>query len=587
MTNNAPLGSKKDTNDPFETFCCPARGRSVRDVRKGEGQEMTNQAEFYPSSDPFMVSQFKDVRNRPQIRVSVLAAKGLPQRAPGATTNCVVMAKNKKQSMRTTRDASDCQNPFFQDPPQGVLRWVPGDTLLFRVQFKEKSGPMSFMSNNIGDVAQAELRSDQYYPSGLRTWIPLCVNGLPMPGAQLQVEILVSGAERQSCWQRMRNYLRCDLGLIKDMIQHAPSAIIAEWYSILGDPAHDRVKGDMGLLILVPLVTFLFLTWIGWIVRHWNAMAFVAIFVVAFLISLGLVVMGVTSHKHSKTPFFAVGLLMLISVIVGLLACEHGWNESWRQFWWMHTGNELGATAGTPAAARSDTSVISFQSAKDGTAWTSVDATRAAGFRRGSIYCAAPILDPDVALGDIMRVEFWAIGIDCCDDFGSFTCDASRETTGSVGVVMKGGGMPCFGCHEEEFRLAAAKAAGANKMVSAPGALYVRFVSSADSIKNLYLMKTCFSFVWSLILGLVLFGLLGYVTNYKSWGKTGHFPLYNLLGAPKGAHPLHAQEVGGQPKEEEQKDNEFTLVMTPGPNGAFTMAAMKREDENAVNYRTC
>merc|ERR1719149_529094 len=140
----------------------------------------------------------------------------------------------------------------------------------------------------------------------------------------------------------------------------------------------------------------------------------------------------------------------------------------------MKTGIQYGASAATPAEARSDAAVITFQNVKAGSAWTSVDTSRAAGYRGdGGIYCAAPILDPTEALGDIMRVEFWAIGINCCDDFGSFTCDASREFPGGgTGVVMKEGGMPCIGCHAEQFRLAAAKAAGVNRMVSAPGALF-------------------------------------------------------------------------------------------------------------------
>jgi len=290
--------------------------------------------------------------------------------------------------------------------------------------------------------------------------------------------------------------------------------------------------------------------------------------------------MGVTTHKESKTPLFPLGCLIVIAVIMAMTIGAHGWNASWRQWWWMHTGHSLGTSAGLAATARDDASVLSFDNVKNGSQWTSVGASRAAGFRKGDIYCAAPILNPTLALGNIMRVEYWAIGINCCDDFGSFTCDASRETTGSVGVVMKGGGMPGFSDHADEFRLAALKACGVNNMVSAPGALYVRFVSEPKTIENLYLSKCIFSFFTSLLLGFVIFGALGFIVNYKAWGKKGYFPLYNILD-----HKRPAGLAGPVKKDEiVNTDQKWTLVLTPSndPNG-FNMSAMKPEE---INYST-
>merc|ERR1719453_2479758 len=123
---------------------------------------------------------------------------------------------------------------------------------------------------------------------------------------------------------------------------------------------------------------------------------------------------GLTTHKQSKMPVFALGSLVAIATILAIYSCEKGWSDSWRQWWWIHTGIPLGASASTPAESRSDASTILFETVKSGAQWTSVDAIRAAGFRKdGNVYCAAPILDPNVTAGAIMRVNFWAIGIDC------------------------------------------------------------------------------------------------------------------------------------------------------------------------------
>jgi len=405
----------------------------------------------------------------------------------------------------------------------------------------------------------------------------------------LHVEIMVYGAKDLTLLQKLERSCGCgdcDWSTIRSRIVHAPEALVGLFFSVIGEPADDRTKGDMGMLIAIPFIIFLFVVWFGWLLLHYNAIAAVMIAGLIFFVALGMVVLGVTSHKNSKIPFFALGCLMIIAVACGILICDHGWSKCWRQWWWMHTGQKLGGSAGTPAAALSDSSVITFEGVKDGTQWTSADASRSAGYRKGDIYCAAPILDPTVALGNIMRVEFWAIGINCCDDYGSFTCDASRETTGSVGVVMKGGGMPCYDCHAEEFRMAALKAEGVNRMVSAPGALFVRYVTDASTVENSYLAQVVFSFFWSLIIGLLFFGLLGFLTNYKGWGKQGHFPLYNLLGHKKVIH--HIPETPMEEAKQKIVDDEekkWTLVLTPNSNapGDFNIAALKPEEETAMN----
>jgi len=543
-----------------------------------------------PATDPFMISQNKGMNSRPRIKVRVVAAKGLPERGANVVTYGTCMAKNKKTSTFRTRDAYDTVNPIWDEPGgQMVMRWVPGDVLLFRVFDKDRSGLMSSLMSSETLVAQCEIRSTDYYPGGLVRSLPLCNSqGYPIQGAYLQVEVQAYGGEDAdlgSKFKRMCNLSALDWNTVRSGVQHAPEAIIKEGNRMLGDPAEDRTKGDMAMLIAIPFIIFLFLTWFGWLMRHFNNEIVVMCAGLAFMIALGVMVVGVTTHKKSKKPFFAIGVLMIIAVVSGLLACEHGWNECWRQWWWMHTGRQLGASASTPAEAAADASFLKFDNVKNGTAWTSADTSRAAGYRNGDIYCAAPILDPTLASGDIMRVQYWAIGINCCDNFGSFTCDSSREIQGSVGVVMKGEGMPCFGCHANEFRLAALKSAGVNKLVSAPGALYVRFVSNRKTIENLYLSKCVFSFFWSLILGGLFFGFLGFIVNYKGLGKPGHFPLYHMLDPAKKV-PSFNQKPDPNQTAVDEADKKWTLVLTPSPAGGFNMAARKPEDEYATGYGT-
>lgn len=570
-------------NDPFGTHIGAMNTRA-----RAPGQEMTNLA-----ADPFMSNNLSGAAARPQIRVRMMKAVGLPQpRSNNVSTQGKVLALNKPNSMLTTNESADPINPEWNGNMSGATmrNWVPGDRLKFQIMQKDRSGCFSGMGSP-ELVGQAELAFDQYFPSGLGmngyagNRLPLTSpNGRPIDGAYLFVQVECLNVGHVGFCAKLQRI--CCGGMsgrqCMDGLRHLPETIVMTARSILGEPSDDRTKSDLLMLIAIPYCVFLLIAWLGWLLYHFCSIAMTFIIGTAVVVSLGLILVAVTSMKKNKKPLFALGCMALIAVVVGVSVGNAGWNSSWQQWWWLQTGRKLGATAGTPAPARSDAAVINFATVKNGTAWTSVDATRAAGYRHGDIYCAAPILDPKVALGDIMRVEFWAIGINCCDDFGSFTCDASREFPGGgTGVVMKEGGMPCIGCHAEQFRLAAAKAAGVNRMVSAPGALFVRYVSSSKSIENLYLGKCVFSLFWSLLLGMLIFGVLGFIVNYKGFGKPGHFPLYHLLDDPKPKSDARTPEIAHtqrivDPDEKPQWD----IILTPGPNGELTMAATHVEDNH-------
>jgi len=142
---------------------------------------------------------------------------------------------------------------------------------------------------------------------------------------------------------------------------------------------------------------------------------------------------------------------------------------------------------------------------------TYVDDLRSAGFKNGHYFCAAPIISPETAGGAFIRVNYWAIGIDCCQRSGSFICDDSRDFEAGYGVVMLDGGLPCPDCHLDEFRSAVRKAEALHGLVSAPGALFVRWVRNPLKLKAGVLMKA--------ILFILLAGLISFVVLwiFASW----------------------------------------------------------------------
>jgi hypothetical protein len=89
-----------------------------------------------------------------------------------------------------------------------------------------------------------------------------------------------------------------------------------------------------------------------------------------------------------------------------------------------------GVYAQSPALAYSDAAVLRFA----GNA--TVDDTKSVGMTTldGGIqrYCVAPVSD----INSVGRVEFWAVGLNCCGVMGDFECDQSREPSAHDGVVV-------------------------------------------------------------------------------------------------------------------------------------------------------
>jgi hypothetical protein len=227
----------------------------------------------------------------------------------------------------------------------------------------------------------------------------------------------------------------------------------------------------------------------------------------------------------------ALGIMMCWAIVVGVTFGFAGWRwGGWRQFWWMDTGHMYPRTsASVPALATADAALLGFR-VDDSDPWggtvdgSAVDHSRSAGYRGKHTYCVAPVLDKSVAgIAGPVRVNYWAIGVDCCENVGSFTCDDSRDARGGFGVVMLEGvlGPQCPGCTAEAFRPAVEKAEALYGFVSAPGALYVRWVQHPGSLKwQIFGRGWAFLFA-SCAVGFAIIALPGVLTWYYGLGKPG------------------------------------------------------------------
>lgn len=168
--------------------------------------------------------------------------------------------------------------------------------------------------------------------------------------------------------------------------------------------------------------------------------------------------------------------------------------------------------ASMPSAAVSDGGMLVFNSD------TSVDASKAVGYvtEYGTIYCIAPLHDANTSL---TRVEFWAVGIGCCTESGTFECDQVGDPSAHSGIrVWDNEGW--FGdANHDSFVKARKKVEATYGMLSASGALYVHWVKEDNlgMLSTEYRNKMIVALVFFILAYLVASAVLAF-TLYKPRG---------------------------------------------------------------------
>lgn len=172
----------------------------------------------------------------------------------------------------------------------------------------------------------------------------------------------------------------------------------------------------------------------------------------------------------------ALALLSTFAIVTGALG---GWfNFQWHMYsyWKYQDSREYHNVLPTePAAAHADAGEITFSENSH------IDSTKAVGFRAGSTYCVAPVM----VAGQSSRVEFWAVGMDCCDERGAFTCDdAGVEGNHAArgGIVVHDDDLmshSSFDYYRQAVRLSEA----ANDLAESSDPLFLRWVENPGSVQ--------------------------------------------------------------------------------------------------------
>jgi len=338
----------------------------------------------------------------------------------------------------------------------------------------------------------------------------------------------------------------------RQQVAEAAAAAKKHWteslFRLLGPGDPDRNPQARNIIIFGPWLLFLWVLCVWLVLRRYSQIATIGLTALIALGGLTSIFLWYVGRRGGPVSLVTIGLLTLVACACGTALGIYGWERFFRQYWWTQTGFQGGATtAATPAMARSDFAVINFWNEDLGVPYndTRVDPEMAAGYKDTEYYCVAPILDPRAAQASLKRVNFWAVGVNCCQRYGHFTCDDTREWNAGTGVVMLEGGYPCPSCTTDQFRKAVVKAEAAFGLVSAEGAVFVRWVKDPASVINGLLFDALAYLMLCAFLGAAVSALIGWLMWYYGVGLRRPGDLSQLdLGASRSNVILDATSLG-------------------------------------------
>jgi hypothetical protein len=261
---------------------------------------------------------------------------------------------------------------------------------------------------------------------------------------------------------------------------------------------------DFWIILLVPAVAFNiisvlynFLFYSHW---HWVVIATLAALVVCFL----LIALG--NGPEANGRYLPLGISGSASVLLGAFLGLYCY-DTYGIFvnFYTHSRTYTNVVPSEPSASVADAGRLIF------TDESTVDGTKSVGYAapNGKKYCIAPVHD----FSDSARVEFWAVGMDCCGWESEFSCDASTNPDAHGGIVVFDN-MGLFNPSNRDWYILARKKAEAEfDLVSVEKPIYVRWVEN-DALSKLsseYQTKATTFLIGTVLADLIVCAIFAYV----------------------------------------------------------------------------
>eukprot|EP00408_Alexandrium_pacificum_P062040 CAMPEP_0171166050 /NCGR_PEP_ID=MMETSP0790-20130122/6495_1 /TAXON_ID=2925 /ORGANISM="Alexandrium catenella, Strain OF101" /LENGTH=210 /DNA_ID=CAMNT_0011630847 /DNA_START=244 /DNA_END=876 /DNA_ORIENTATION=- len=124
----------------------------------------------------------------------------------------------------------------------------------------------------------------------------------------------------------------------------------------------------------------------------------------------------------------SLGFLILASLAVAIPIGLFIENVYMKEFWRLDNGAVYRQLSPfDPGASHSDATVLEFRQG------AFIDVQRSVGYMQaGTVYCVAPVSSKSMEPG----IQYWAVGTDCCEQRGSFSCDDAENPEALSGLTV-------------------------------------------------------------------------------------------------------------------------------------------------------
>jgi len=234
-------------------------------------------------------------------------------------------------------------------------------------------------------------------------------------------------------------------------------------------------SNSMGMVVLMALPWLMFLLNVlvfSFMYHHYWTLVW-GVIIGGFVLSMFFFTLNDRARMGGSWYYF-LGVLCVLACTWGTVGGLYNYYTNMFQYWSYDENRAYtNVLPSEPAAGHADAGKIVFSSS------ARIDTTRAVGYKSGSTYCVAPILDDS----QVDRVQYWAAGIDCCPMRGDFNCDDAWNPKARSGVVVLESNQFMVSKHAMYLK-AVHMAVTAFGLVAAKEPMLLRWVADPQSIQD-------------------------------------------------------------------------------------------------------
>lgn len=243
--------------------------------------------------------------------------------------------------------------------------------------------------------------------------------------------------------------------------------------SIHKPPPQGPSNAGMALLVAIPWLMFLTIVLVFSLFYHHHWAVVWSLVIGWNVMSTFFLILNARARVGGAWYLF-LGVLCVFACIWGTLGGLYNYYTHMFQYWsYDENRSYMNVLPSEPAAAHADAGKIVF------TDTARIDNTRAVGYKVGTTYCVAPILDDS----QLNKVEYWAAGIDCCPMRGDFHCDDAENPKARSGVVVLESNELIVS-RKDMYMKAVQTATAQFSLVSAKEPVFVRWVADPQAFQD-------------------------------------------------------------------------------------------------------